>query len=150
MHRICFIRVSHLGDATYSWKCKDRLKTYFSEKTELKAINSSHTFQNKPGQQALDGPAVYEFKVAQSLPDQRATWFEGLELTRDEQGNTLLTGTIIDQAALHGVFTKIRDLNLILLSVTRREERASAASIYGGSTSRMSGDTLVESSDQGV
>ena len=68
----------------------------------------------------MDGPAVYEFKVAQSLSDQRAAWFDGLEFAHDDQGNTLLTGPIVDQAALYGVLTKIRDLNLILLSVVRK------------------------------
>ena len=73
-----------------------------------------------PERQAMDGPAVYEFKVAQSLSEQRAAWFHGLELARDDQGNTLLSGTIVDQAALHGVLAKIRDLNLILISVMRK------------------------------
>jgi hypothetical protein len=63
---------------------------------------------------------VYEFKVARSLSDQWAAWFDGLELAHDNQGNTLLSGTLMDQAALHGVLTKIRDLNLILLSVKRK------------------------------
>jgi hypothetical protein len=74
----------------------------------------------RPGKQALDEPAVYEFKVAQSLSDQWAIWFDDLELAHDDQGNTLLSGTLMDQAALHGVLTKIRDLNLILLSVKRK------------------------------
>jgi hypothetical protein len=94
------------------------------EKSELKENNFSHTFQKEPGskpeRQALDRPAIYEFKVAQSLSDRRATWFNGMELTYDNQGNTLLTGTIIDQAALHGVLNKIRDLNLVILSVIRK------------------------------
>ncbi len=63
---------------------------------------------------------MYEFKVAQSLSGQWAAWFDGLDLVHDEQGNTLLSGTIVDQAALHGVLTRIRDLNLILLSVMRK------------------------------
>lgn len=63
---------------------------------------------------------MYEFKVAQSLSDQLAAWFDGLELARDDQGDTLLRGTIVDQAALHGVLNKIRDLNLTLLSVVRK------------------------------
>ena len=87
-------------------------------------INLSHAFQkwpgSKPGKQALDEPAVYEFKVAQSLSDQWAGWFDGLDLSYDEQGNTLLSGIVADQAALHGVLTKIRDLNLILLSLMRK------------------------------
>ena len=97
---------------------------YFSEATKLKEINSFRGFQNqpgsRPGKSALDEPVVYEFKVVQSLSDQRAAWFDGLELAHDAQGNTLLTGPIVDQAALYGVLTKIRDLNLILLSVVRK------------------------------
>ncbi len=75
---------------------------------------------SQPGRQVLDEPAVYEFKVAESLSGQWTGWFDGLDLVHNEQGNTLLSGTIVDQAALHGVLTRIRDLNLILLSVTRK------------------------------
>ena len=100
---------------------RDGLNAYFSEENELKDINS---FQKQSGgnsrRQVLDEPAMYEFKVAAHVSDQYTIWFDGLELARDDQGNTLLTGTIIDQAALHGVLTKIRDLNLILLSVRRK------------------------------
>jgi hypothetical protein len=73
-----------------------------------------------PGKPAQDGPAVYEFKVAQPVPQRWAAWLDDLELTCDEQGYTLLTGTLTDQAALHGVLGKIRDLNLILVSVMRK------------------------------
>lgn len=90
----------------------------------MKESQSFHTFKkqpgNKPGKQTMDEPAVYEFRVAQSLSDQWADWFDGLGLVRDDQGSTLLSGTLADQAALHGVLTKIRDLNLILLSVVRK------------------------------
>jgi hypothetical protein len=102
-------------------KRRDGQNEYFSEETELKDNNS---FQKRPeggsGKQVLDGPAVYEFKVARCLSDQWAAWFDGLELSYDDQGNTLLSGIINDQAALHGVLTKVRDLNLILLSVIRK------------------------------
>jgi hypothetical protein len=95
-----------------------------SEEPELKEIHSFHTFQKqpekRPGKHAMDEPAVYEFRIAQPLSDQWADWFDGLDLARDDQGNTLLIGTLADQAALHGVLTKIRDLNLILLSVIRK------------------------------
>ncbi len=69
---------------------------------------------------ALDEPAMYEFMIAQSLSDHWAAWFDGLDIGQDAHGNTLLSGIIVDQAALHGVLTKIRDLNLILLSVRRK------------------------------
>ncbi len=81
---------------------------------------SQQTTCTTAGKQSLDEPAVYEFRVVQSLSDQWSAWFDGLELDHDEQGNTLLRGTLVDQAALHGVLTKIRDLNLVLLSVMRR------------------------------
>lgn len=90
----------------------------------MKEIHSINTVHKQPGgnsgYQVADEPAVYEFMVASSLSDQWAAWFDGLELARDEQGNTLLRGTILDQSALHGVLNKIRDLNLILLSVMRK------------------------------
>ena len=102
-------------------KRRDGLNACFSEETELKDINS---FQKQSGgnprRQVLDEPTMYEFKVAAHVSDQCAMWFDGLEIARDNQGNTLLLGIIIDQAALHGVLTKIRDLNLILLSVRRK------------------------------
>jgi len=104
--------------------CRKNLKPYILEDTGLKENNLYDALQKRPGSktatQALDKPAVYEFKVAQSLSGQSAAWFDGLEFVPDEQGNTLFRGTIIDQAALHGVLTKIRDLNLILLSVMRK------------------------------
>jgi hypothetical protein len=109
---------------TDSLKRRDGPNAHFSEESELKEINSFHAFQKRPGgspgRQSPDRPVVYEFKVAQSLSDQWAAWFDGLDLARDDQGNTLLSGPIVDQAALHGVLTKIRDLNLVLLSVMRR------------------------------
>lgn len=76
--------------------------------------------ESKSGLKTRDEPAVYEFKVAQSLSKQWTAWFDGLEITCDDQGNTLLTGVIMDQAALHGVIAKIRSLNLILLSIIRK------------------------------
>ncbi len=81
---------------------------------------SQQTTGTTAGKQSLDEPAIYEFRVMQYLSDPWAAWFDGLELDHDEQGNTLLRGTLVDQAALHGVLTKIRDLNLVLLSVMRR------------------------------
>lgn len=48
---------------------------------------------------------------------QWAEWFEGLAITLDENGDTLLTGPVVDQAALHGLLKKVRDLGMPLLSV---------------------------------
>lgn len=66
--------------------------------------------------------AVYQIRVQGCLDDHWAGWFEGLTLTRDvAQGTTLLTGSVPDQAALHGILAQIRDLGLTLVSLTRLE-----------------------------
>ena len=56
-----------------------------------------------------------------TLMTQWAEWFEGLTITLEEDGDTLLTGPVIDQAALHGLLKKVRDLGLPLLSVSPLE-----------------------------
>ena len=63
-------------------------------------------------------PGLYEIRVKGHLDNRRAAVFEGLTVTREENGCTLLTGRF-DQAALHGLLRKVRDLGLPLLSVTR-------------------------------
>ncbi len=62
-------------------------------------------------------PTCYEIRVAGHLPPQCTDWFEGLTITLEKDGNTLITGPVIDQAALHGLLKKVRDLGLPLLSV---------------------------------
>lgn len=62
-------------------------------------------------------PTAYEIRVAGHLPPQWAEWFDGLTITWAEDGDTLLTGPVIDQAALHGLLKKVRDLGLSLVSV---------------------------------
>ena len=62
-------------------------------------------------------PTCYEIRVAGHLPPQWADWFDGLAITLEEDGDTLLTGPVIDQATLHGLLKKVRDLGLPLLSV---------------------------------
>jgi hypothetical protein len=64
-----------------------------------------------------DQPMVYQIRLKGHLSRQRMDWFEGLIVTLEEDGNTLMTGTMIDQAALHGILKKIRDLGMPLLSV---------------------------------
>ena len=57
-----------------------------------------------------DQPGLYEIRIKGHLDKQWADWFNGLTITREENGDTLLTGPIIDQAALHGLLRKVRDL----------------------------------------
>jgi hypothetical protein len=68
-------------------------------------------------EQDADQPMVYQIKIKGQLVPKWMDWFEGLTITLEDDGNTLLTGTVIDQAALHGWLKKIRDLGIPLLSV---------------------------------
>ena len=65
-----------------------------------------------------DQPVVYQIRIKGQLDSQWAEWFEGLTVTLEEDGDTLLTGPVIDQAALHGLLKKVRDLGLPLISVS--------------------------------
>ena len=64
-----------------------------------------------------DQPTVYQIRLQGHLSRQRMDWFGGMIITLEDNGNTLMTGTVIDQAALHGILKKIRDLGMPLLSV---------------------------------
>mgnify|MGYP001813750598 FL=1 len=62
-------------------------------------------------------PIVYQIRIKGHLGRQWTEWFDGLTITPTDDGNTLLSGGVIDQAALHGVFKKIRNLGLAIMSV---------------------------------
>jgi hypothetical protein len=64
-------------------------------------------------------PARYELRVQGVLDPGWAAWFEGLQVSSDDRGETTIAGPVTDQAALHGLLAKIRDLGLPLLSVRR-------------------------------
>ena len=64
---------------------------------------------------------VYRITIKGHLDRERSDWFDGLTITLGDNGETMLTGPLVDQAALHGVLIKIRDLGLPLLSLTRIE-----------------------------
>jgi hypothetical protein len=66
-------------------------------------------------------PGHYEIRIAGHLDEDWIDWFGGLTLTLEDSGNTLLSGPVADQAALHGLLRKVRDLGRPLLAVSRVE-----------------------------
>jgi hypothetical protein len=62
-------------------------------------------------------PTVYRIRIKGHLGPQWTAWFEGLTITLEEDDNTLLSGPVVDQAALHGILKKIRDLGMPLVSI---------------------------------
>ncbi len=63
-------------------------------------------------------PTLYQIRIKGHLSREWKDWFEGLTITLEEDGNTLLTGLVVDQSALHGLLKKVRDLGLPLVSVS--------------------------------
>jgi hypothetical protein len=70
-------------------------------------------------------PIIYEIRVQGHIGDSWSSWFAGLSLYHEGNGETVLRGALVDQAALHGVLMRIRDLGLPLVSVQRIESEES-------------------------
>ena len=82
-------------------------------------MKEEHTTNSmREGRALPDEPAVYEIRINGHLDDRWADRFDGLTLSRQDNGDTLLTGAVVDQAALHGLLRAVRDLGVRLLSVT--------------------------------
>jgi len=73
------------------------------------------TNPGKPGDP--NQPMIYEIRIKGHLGGEWADWFGGLALTLEGNGDTLLTGLLVDQAALHGLLRQVRDLGMPLVSV---------------------------------
>ena len=72
-----------------------------------------------PHQTDSNDPVIYEIKVEGQLGAQWTDWFGGLTITLHDNGDTLISGPVIDQAALYGLLKKVRDLGMRLISVNR-------------------------------
>jgi hypothetical protein len=70
-----------------------------------------------------DNPGRYEIRLKGHVDSRWTAWFDGLTLTHDSDGTTLIHGLVTDQAALHGLLQKVRDLGLPLVSVTQVQTR---------------------------
>ncbi len=66
----------------------------------------------------MSAPECYAIRIKGRLDARWSEWFEGLAVTHTEDGDTILHGPVADQAALHGLLARVRDLNLTLVSVT--------------------------------
>jgi hypothetical protein len=76
----------------------------------------THEHDTQPASNRHD---IYQIVLQGHLSAQWSDWFDGFTIMLDERGQTILTGPVIDQAALHGLLKKIRDLGLPLISVNR-------------------------------
>jgi hypothetical protein len=83
-------------------------------------MSQKHNSKTGPGQST-----VYQIRIKGHLDPQWTEWFEGLTLKVEDSGDTLLTGPVVDQAALHGLLKKIRDLGLPLVSFCPLEHNQS-------------------------
>ena len=68
-------------------------------------------------------PYAYEIRIEGLLPGHWSDWFEGLTIRNESSGETILSGSFVDQAALFGILTKIHSLNLTLISVNRQSSQ---------------------------
>ncbi|HEY3923720.1 MAG TPA: hypothetical protein VGL75_04100 [Acidothermaceae bacterium] len=76
-----------------------------------------------PSDGGWDEAGEYEIRLKGHLGSRWSAWFDGLTLTEDSDGTTAIRGSVIDQAALHGLLQKVRDIGLPLVSVTRVDPR---------------------------
>ena len=68
-------------------------------------------------------PTTYRIRIKGHLGPEWSDWFSGLDIRLDDNGDTLLTGPVVDQAALHGLLRKVRDLGMPLVSISPAEEQ---------------------------
>ncbi len=79
--------------------------------------------QHQPPEATQGEPAIYQIEVKGQLSAEWRAWFDGMTLTQDVVGTTLITGPVADQAALHGLLRKVRDLGLTLIALSSCERK---------------------------
>jgi hypothetical protein len=75
---------------------------------------------------AHDRPRHYRIRIEGHLGPRWSVWFDGLDLTSEDDGTTVISGSVVDQAALHGLLQKVRDVGVPLLSLTEIPPDAAA------------------------
>jgi hypothetical protein len=86
-------------------------------------MSSKFNSESDPGQ-----PMIYQIRIKGHPGHQWTDWFEDLTITLEDDGETLLTGSVVDQAALHGFLRKVRDAGISLVSVVRVKPNPADAS----------------------
>lgn len=93
--------------------------------------------KSDPGQ-----PNIYQIRIKGHLGNQWTDWFDGLTITLEKDGNTLLSGPVVDDAALHGLLKKVRDLGIPLLSVNCIKPKQPDVGDNGQLEDTLSGNTV--------
>ena len=103
----------HPDVKVFSWKIEQIVQTVVTDHAGERIMANGRNASTDPGE-----PLVYQIRIKGHLGPHWADWFEGLAITLEDNGETLLTGPLVDQAALHGLLRRARDLGIPLLSVT--------------------------------
>ena len=93
---------------------KQVAQTEMTGHTRDRVMSNEINSESDPGQ-----PLVYQIRIKGHLGREWADWFGGLTITLEDNGETLLTGPVVDQAALHGVLRKVRDLGMSLITLKK-------------------------------
>jgi hypothetical protein len=90
-----------------------------TEQTNTEWASASDELRLSPGDGGESIMFVYEIRIQGHLDQRWSAWFDGLTINYESDGSTLLQGPLVDEAALHGVLIKVRDLALPLLAMNR-------------------------------
>jgi hypothetical protein len=96
-----------------------RLRTHDSEHVAQMGMTGHSRDSAMSNTTDPDQPTIYHIRLKGHLGGQWTDWFGGLSITQEENGETLLSGSVVDQAALHSLLKKVRDLGMPLLSLSR-------------------------------